>query len=119
MTALDRFIAIYEALMPKKVYLVRNGSRYVEITGAMRDIETAINAATYDAVFNVESDELTGTTLALEVECDLLAITEVEQFCNAIRTSDSIDIVPLTNGNLSVVFGFNDAYIPAPPHNAE
>lgn len=119
MTALDRFIAIYEALMPKKVYLVRNGARYVEITGAMRNIETVINSATYDAIFNVASDELTGTTLALEVECDLLAITDVKQFCSAICKADTIDIVPLVNGNLSIVFGFDDAYIPAPPYSGK
>lgn len=112
---IDALLEYYEAHMPETVCLMRNKGRYEEIVKAMSEIKSFIKTIESDAAFEISKDELVGTSLALEVTCTLLSMTEVDRFCKAIRTADSIDITPKTDGNLSVVFGFNDAYVPAPP----
>lgn len=112
---IDALLSFYEEHMPKTVYLMRNKGRYEEIVKAMDDIKKFIETIESDATFEISKDELIGTSLALEVTCTLLSMTEVDQFCDAIKKADSIDITPKTAGNLSVIFGFNDAYVPAPP----
>ena len=114
---IDALLSFYEEHMPKTVYLMRNKGRYEEIVKAMDDIKKFIETIESDATFEISKDELIGTSLALEVTCTLLSMTEVDQFCDAIKKADSIDITPKTDGNLSVIFGFNDAYVPAPPKN--
>lgn len=112
---IDALLSFYEEHMPKTVYLMRNKGRYEEIVKAMDDIKKFIETIESDATFEISKDELIGTSLALEVTCTLLSMTEVDPFCDAIKKADSIDITPKTDGNLSVIFGFNDAYVPAPP----
>lgn len=112
---IDALLSFYEEHMPKTVYLMRNKGRYEEIVKAMDDIKKFIETIESDATFEISKDELIGTSLALEVTCTLLSMTEVDQFYDAIKKADSIDITPKTDGNLSVIFGFNDAYVPAPP----
>ena len=112
---IDALLSFYEEHMPKTVYLMRNKGRYEEIVKAMDDIKKFIETIESDATFEISKDELIGTSLALEVTCTLLSMTGVDQFCDAIKKADSIDITPKTDGNLSVIFGFNDAYVPAPP----
>lgn len=112
---IDALLSFYEEHMPKTVYLMRNKGRYEEIVKAMDDIKKFIETIESGATFEISKDELIGTSLALEVTCTLLSMTEVDQFCDAIKKADSIDITPKTDGNLSVIFGFNDAYVPAPP----
>lgn len=112
---IDVLLDKYVELMPETVYLMRNGKRYDEIVGAMDKIQKFIESVEPDAEFKISKDELVGTSIALEVTCTLLSFTEVEQFCAVAQKADSIDIMPMTDGNLSVVFGFNDAYIPVPP----
>ena len=112
---IDALLSFYEEHMPKTVYLMRNKGRYEEIVKAMDDIKKFIETIESDATFEISKDELIGTSLVLEVTCTLLSMTEVDQFCDAIKKADSIDITPKTDGNLSVIFGFNDAYVPAPP----
>lgn len=112
---IDALLSFYEEHMPKTVYLTRNKGRYEEIVKAMDDIKKFIETIESDATFEISKDKLIGTSLALEVTCTLLSMTEVDQFCDAIKKADSIDITPKTDGNLSVIFGFNDAYVPAPP----
>lgn len=115
MDEIDKLISFYEEHMPKTVYLQRNGKRYDEIVEAMRSIQDFIATIEDSATYKVSKDELIGTSLSLDVVCTLLSLTEVDQFCDAIKKADSIDITPLTDGSLSIIFGFNDAYIPAPP----
>lgn len=112
---IDVLLSYYEKHMPETVYLMRNKGRYEEIVKAMDDIKKFIETIEPDAKFEISKDELVGTSLALEVTCTLLSMTEVDQFCDAIKKADSIDITPKTNGDLSVIFGFENAYIPAPP----
>ena len=111
---IDVLLEIYEEHMPETVYLTRNKGRYEEIVKAMDDIKKFIETIESSATFKISKDELDGTSLALEVTCTLLSMTEVDLFCNAIKKADSIDIMPLTDGNLSVTFGFKNAYVSAP-----
>lgn len=113
--SIDVLLDYYIEHMPKTVYLVKNKGRYEEVVKAMDDIKTFIETIEPDAKFEISKDELIGTSVGLEVTCTLLSLTEVDQFCDAIRKADSIDIMPKTNGDLSVIFGFNDVYVPAPP----
>ncbi len=113
--SIDRLLALYEKHMPATVYLMRNPERYDKIAKAMEELKSFIDSIEDSATFSITKDELIGTSITLEVRCDLISFTEVDQFCSAIKMVDSIDIVPTDDGRLSVVFGFNDAYIPAPP----
>lgn len=112
---ITKLLEVYEALMPKTVYLMRNKGRYEEIVKDMDEIKRFISTIEPDAEFSISKDELIGTSLGLEVVCTLFSMTEVDQFCDVIKKADSIDITPRTDGMLSVIFGFNDAYVPAPP----
>lgn len=115
---IDALLKAYEAHMPKTVHLMRNKGRYEEIVNAMDDITKFIKTIENNATFEISKDELLGTSLAFEITCSLLSMTEVDQFCNAIKKADCIDIVPKTDGTLSVTLGFNDAYVPAPPYGS-
>lgn len=112
---IDSLLAFYEAHMPHDVYLMRNKERYDEIKNAIDTIKQFVSTIESDAEFTISKDELIGTSLCLEVVCTLLSMTEVDKFCVAIKKADSIDITPRADGMLSVVFGFNDAYLPAKP----
>lgn len=108
-------LKIIEENMPETVYLMRNKERYEEVVKAMEEIKDFILSIEDDAKFKVEKDELLGTTLILEVNCTLLSFTEVDEFCEAIKKVDTIDVVAKTDGTLGITFGFNDAYVPCPP----
>ncbi len=112
---IDALIAVYEAHMPKTVYLMRNPGRYEQVVNAMDEIKSYISSIEESATFKITKDELVGTSLIMEVTCTLLSLSEVDQFCNAIKQADTIDFTPLASGDLSVMFGFNNAYIPVPP----
>ncbi len=116
-SALDELTTFIKAKMPKTIYLLRNKGRYEEIVNEIDKIKQFILNNDPDAKFSITKDELLGLDLSLEVECTLLAITDVYQFCSVIKNANSIDIVPLANGKLSLIFSFADAYMPAPPQN--
>ena len=107
-------ISDYERRLPPTVYLVRNGERYQQVIDAMQAIQRFISSVEEDARFEIVKEELIGTTLSLEVKCSVLCMTEVDKFCSAIKKADSIDIVPLSNGTLEVIFSFKNAYTTAP-----
>lgn len=113
---IDVLLALIEAHMPETVYLVRNKGRYDKIVDAMKKIQDFVASIDDDARFEVSKDQLIGTSIVLDVNCTLLAFTEVDKFCDAIKTADSIDIVALTDGTVKITFGFNDAYV---PYNSE
>lgn len=115
MDSIDALLSAYEKHMPKTVCLMKNKGRYEEITRAMNDIKAFIETIESSATFKISKDELVGTSIALEATCTLISMSEVDKFCAAIKKADTIDITPKTDGNLSVTFGFKDAYVPAPP----
>lgn len=97
------------------IYLRKNHPRYEEVMAAIDEIKEFISSIEDDATFKVEPDELLGNSLALMVTCTLLSITELDKFCSVIKKADTIDIVPLANGNLRVTFGFEHAFEAIPP----
>lgn len=112
-------LEVYERHMPETAYLVRNKERYDEIVSAMEDIEAFISSIEESATFEIQKDELVGTSLGLVVNCTLLSFTEIDKFCEAIKKVDAIDFTALTDGTLEIVFGFNKAYVAAPPHRSK
>lgn len=113
---IDALISVIEKKMPDTVYLMRNPERYDTIVSAMGELRNYIATIEDDATFKVTRAGLVGEDLALDVTCTLLAISEVDRFCNAIKVADTIDVEPLTNGDLHIVFGFKHAYVPAPAY---
>ena len=113
--SINQLIAMYEKFMPETVYLKRNGGRYEEVIKAMTELQNFILTIEEDAKFKIAKEELIGTSLVLEVNCTLLSLTEVDEFCSAIKTSNAIDITPKTDGTLEILFEFKDAYVPVNP----
>lgn len=112
---LKKVMKTIRELMPEKVYLMRNPKRYQMAKKSAEDISNAILAIDKDAKISLHQDELLGTMLCLEIETCELSITDINKVCRLLRDVDTIDIGCLINGNVTLTFGFNDAWIPAPP----
>lgn len=115
---IDAILAYYEEHMPKTVYLVRNKGRYEEVVSAVKEIEDFISSIERSAKFKIDRDPLVGCHLSLVVTCTLLSVMELDKFCDAIKKASGMEIVPLTNGNLEISFGFSDVWVPAPPYGS-
>ena len=113
---IDALISMVEKKMSDTVYLMRNPERYDVIVSAMSELKKYITTIEDDATFEVMRTGLVGEDLSLDVTCALLSISEVDGFCSAIKVADTIDVEPLSNGDLHIVFGFRRAYIPAPAY---
>lgn len=111
---IDVLLGFIERNMPETICLTRNPDRYGKIVQDMQNIQDFFSED-QDATFKVSKDALLGDMLCLEVSCALLAVTDVTKFANVIKEADTIDIEASTDGTISLVFGFKDAYIPYIP----
>lgn len=93
------------------IELKKNQPRFDEIMTAIEEIKTFISDIEDSATFKVEPDSLTGSMLALTIVCTLLTVIETDKFCDTIKKADTIDITPLTTGDLQITFGFKNAFV--------
>lgn len=111
--AIEKLLKYYEEHMPRTVYLKKNKDKYQIIEKSVRELAEIAKTYDEDSVITIKPDELTGTTLCLDIETSLLAIDSVDKICEALKIADTLEICPLLNGNVSVAMTFQDAWVPA------
>ena len=108
----DALVELLKQHMPETVYLVKNHPRYEEVTETIREISDFFRENDENAEITVSSDELIGTMLAVEVKTYLLCTTETKALARFLAKADSLDVVPLTDGRVQLILGFDKAYKP-------
>lgn len=114
---IDVLIDLYKKYMPETVYLIENPSRYSEAEKAVEIISDLALAIDSTAKIEAKPDDLTGTSLCLEIITDLIVIDELDKFCSALKKADTFEVSPLTNGKIFFGLTFENTWIPAPPYN--
>ncbi len=109
---LDELISFYNKHMPKKVCLMKNPDRYHEVKKAVDKISDFILVGDSDAKISVKPDELTGTSLCLEITTDMIVVDATDKFCDAISKVDTFEFYPLTNGKIFFGISFEDVWMP-------
>ena len=108
----DALVELLKRHMPETVYLVKNHPRYEEVTETIREISDFFRENDENAEITVAPDELVGTMLAVEVKTYLLCTTETKALARFLAKADSLDVVPLTDGRVQLILGFDKAYKP-------
>ena len=108
----DAFAELFNRYMPETVYLVKNHPRFEEVSETIREISDFFHENDENAEITVSPDELIGTMLAVDVKTNLLCTTETNILAAFLAKADSLDVVPLTDGRVQLIFGFENAYKP-------
>lgn len=113
---LKRIIEFYRDYMPKNVVLVKNQPRHTEVENAIREIANLVLSSDEQAKITIQPDELTGSSLTVEIITDLLVIDIVDKFCDALRFADNFEVFPKPNGKIGLGIVFENVFKAAPPH---
>lgn len=116
---LDELISFYEKHMPNKVCLMKNPERYREVEKAINKISDFVLSVDGNAKISAKPDELTGTSLCLEITADLIVVDAIDKFCDAISKADAFEFLPLRNGKVFFGLTFEDTWMPVPPLKEE
>lgn len=110
---IDKLLWYYEELMPRTTFLKKNKDKYPIIEKAVRELADIATTYDEDSVIKITPDKLVGTTLCLDIETNLLAVEDMDRICKSLKYADTLEICPLTDGNVSVSMTFQDAWVPA------
>lgn len=113
---LDELLAFYKKHIPKTAYLMKNPNRYPEVEKAVKEIKDFALAIDSTAKIEAKPDDLTRSSLCLEITTDLIVIDEIDKFCSALSKADTFEASPLTNGKIFFALTFEDTWIPAPAY---
>ena len=108
----DALVELLKRHMPETVYLVKNHPRYEEVTETIREISDFFREQDENAEITASPDELVGTMLAVDVKTDILCTTKTKNLARFLAKADSLDVVPLTDGRVQLILGFDKAYKP-------
>ena len=92
--------------LPDTYISVLDFRRYAEVTSAIARIIKFITDETDVHCIESYFDELLGTTLILSITTDIITISEVQEFCNALSVADTVEITPVSSGAFSVEITF-------------
>ena len=98
----DPVLAIHPINLPKALTSINQFMRIVHIENP-------------DAVPDINYDELTGTSLLVTVKLDELNVLDTGAFATAISDVDTLDIIPLADGNIEIGFVYKNVRFPVPP----
>lgn len=107
---IDAVCDFIKAHKPEQSVFVKNKKRYEEVMNAIEELANIAFASDETAKVFIGNDELVGNDIVMDIECSLLSTVEIDRFLSAIKTAYSIDIVPLTNGNIRITIGFAGAW---------
>lgn len=94
--------------MPEETIKIVNLPRLQEASQAIHTIVKAAKESTDATLTHVGFDELTGTTLVLEVSAEMLIFDNMKAFSKAIAVADTMEITPVSSGRFMVSFTFDD-----------
>lgn len=112
---IDELLDKYVERMPHTVYLMKNAERYPLIEKAVKEIADMAFLCDSRAKIDIHPDDLTGTTLCLDITASLFVVDMIDKFCDLLKLASTFEACPLTTGDVSVSMTFQDAWIPAPP----
>lgn len=112
---LDELIEIYDELMPDRVCLMKNPDRYPDVMDAVSEIKRIAKACDKGAKIEITHDDLTGTSLCMDIVADLFTVDAIKEFCNALKKADGFEANPRTDGKIQIGVIFEDAWMPVPP----
>lgn len=112
---IDALIKFYEDHMPRSVVLVKNKQRYEEIKQAIQDIADFVWNTDKNAIINVTPDDLTGTSICVEIIASLVVIDMVDKFCDALRKANNFEVYPREDGNIGFGLVFENVFDAAQP----
>lgn len=101
--------------LPERMILILNMPKYERALRAIETISGFVLDVSPDAKITADFDKLTGTSLCLTIIADELSINKMQPFCAALHFTDTMSVVPLTDGNIEIGFTFEDIRLPAPP----
>lgn len=112
---LDYFIDYLKEHLPKTAILTKDHERYNEVRQAMQEIRSLLQETNNDVIIKVVPDELTGTSLCLEIISDLIVIDRMDKFSSILRKADNFEIFQRTDGNIGIGIVFEHVFQPAIP----
>ena len=113
---IDTILSVLMSHMPQTVYLVKNKQRYAEVEDAIKAIANFVWSVDESAKITAEPDELTGTSICVEVTAGLVVIDMVDKFCEVLQKANNFEIFPKDDGKIGLGIVFEGAFEPAPPH---
>lgn len=117
--SLNKLLAFYKMHMPKTSYLIKNPDRYPEVEKAVKEINDFALSIDNPAKVVAKPDDLTGSSLCLEITTNLIVVEEIDKLCSLLIKADTIEVHPFKNGKITLGLTFEDAWIPAPAHKGE
>lgn len=115
MKDIDKIIEFYQSYMPKNVALVKDKKRHAEVEQAIKDIASFAYESDEFANVVVEPDDITGSSIMVEITADLVVIDMIDKFCEALRKVDNFEVYAKENGKIVLGLVFEDVFKPAPP----
>ena len=97
--------------LPKNTLWVINPKNYKRITGSVQQILNTIHKVSPDAKHEITFDALIGTGLCLTIKDWSFDFYGCKDISNAISLADTFDIEATLDGEVCLMFGFNDASI--------
>ena len=114
---LKDLIEFYKTYMPENVALVKNKERHAEVEVAITEIGEFAKSSDPKANITIEPDELTGTSMTLEIVADLIVVDMIDKFCDALKKADNFEVYPRTDGKIGLGVVFENVFKAAPPAN--
>ncbi len=112
---IDELLAYYEEHMPQNVILVKNHKRYDEVKQAIQDIADFVWDTDDNAKINVNPDDLTGSSICVEIIASLVVIDMIDKFCGALSKANNFEVYPREDGNIGLGIVFEGVFDAAPP----
>lgn len=111
---IDALLSYYKDHMPKNVVLTPNHERFNEAEQAVQDIMNFVWETDENAQVNIAPDELTGSSVCVEITASLVVIDMVDKFCSALQKANNFEVYPREDGNIGLGIVFEDVFVPAP-----
>ena len=114
---IDEFLEWYLSKRPETVFLVKNKARYAEVMAAVRTIYNFAHASNPEGTIlsKPSPDELTGTSLVIEIVSNLVVFDDMQKFCAALSKADNFEVHARTDGKALIGIVFEDVWQLAPP----
>lgn len=114
-TYINQLIDAYERLMPQTVYLAKDKAKYGAVLQSVEAIKSFVQDFDDGAKIKIAPDDLTGSSLIVEIETTLVVVDVIDKFCEALKVADNFEIYARRGGNIGIGIVYEDVYKPVQP----
>jgi len=100
--------------IPENPVLAINPIRLVAAMRSIKRIMQIVEEENPDAVPQIDYDSFTGTSLLMSVKVDEFNVYDTDAFAEAAAIADTMDVIPLSDGNIEIGFVYKDVRLPVP-----